>query len=588
VSASFSARLDKLNREAIAEAESALAEQGFQQSDNVWQGNLDLGQHGFIPITVQLSSRFPDALPDIFIEPKTLPHSIPHIERSGRICLAPSTGILLDTSQPSGLVVEALQLATNTLIKGLSGANVDDISDEFEAYWIDENTSQVWSICDLTGPARPISCFWLRPPDRMQTINRLFANSREAARTWAHRVGWRVKRAVPGFLIPLTTTFLPPSPNRPITFVDVQQIMQQHASPETAETLTMWLEGVTFPITLLVVLPLRGAQSIATVGIDVEVPQGAAARQLQRGFRPGKMTAMHTLRLQPNLPVKRLLIERLDTAYVVPRGGADVSLSTYTIAVVGCGAVGSHIVSHLAALGVGKLRLVDPEHLTSANIHRHVLGVSYLRWNKARGMAFEIGCRFPHLDVEYRERAIEEVLREEAAFITEADLVVIAIGDPTVELRINELLDCQKPRLHAWVEPLGIGGHILATGITEGLGCYRCLYKEDEIFGLINLASFAEPGQTFQRTMGGCAGQFVPFAALDADRIAGEAARLAAQILTGMEREHVLISIREDEHAFCDAGYKLAPRARLIAAGSRYREKRHIRNDCPTCGRWGH
>ena len=403
---------------------------------------------------------------------------------------------------------------------------------------------------------------------------------------WAHRTGWRVARTLPGFLLPLTTPFLPPSPNRSITFLDVQQILQ-HAAPETIEAITVWLGTVTFPIALLVVLPLRGAQGVAAVGIDVQAPHGAAARQAQRGFRSGKVPATRALQFQPDLPVKRLLIERLDAAFVVPRGGANVALSTCTIAVIGCGAVGSHIVSHLAALGIGKLRLIDPEPLTSANIHRHVLGVNYLRWNKARGMAFEIGRRFPHLATEYRERAIEDLLREEPAFITDADLVVIAIGDPTVELCINDLLGPHTPRLHAWVEPLGIGGHILATGIVEEPGCYRCLYEEDETHGLVNRASFADPGQRFQRTMAGCAGQFVPFAALDADRIASEAARLVAQILTGGEREHVLISIREDERAFCAAGYMLAPRARSIAAGSRHREIQHIRDDCPTCSRWG-
>lgn len=587
MSESFSTRLDIMRREAVIKAEAVLTAQGFQRNYNdTWQGMLELEQHGAIPTTIQLPSRFPDVLPDIFIAPEALPRLIPHIERSGRICLAPSTGILIDTSQPGKLVSEALERATTTLIEGLSGTNADDVGDEFEAYWIDENTTGVWSICELTGPARPISHFWLQSGSGSQIINRLFASSRETARAWAQRVGRRVKRATPAFLIPLTTPFLPSNPNHPITFVDVQQIMQ-HASPETLAVFRAWLETVTFPIALLIALPLRNAQDVAAIGVDVEAPHGAAAHQAQRGFRPGKVPAARTLQFQPDLQAKRLLIERLDTAYVMPRGGANVALSTRTIAVIGCGAVGSHILNHLAALGVGKLRLVDPERLTSANIHRHVMGVSYLHWNKARGMVFEIEHRFPHLVVEYREQTIEDLLRSEPAFMIDADLIMIAIGEPTVELRINDLLGPKKPRLHAWVEPLGIGGHILATGIVERPGCYRCLYEEDETFGLVNLASFAEPGQTFQHTMGGCAGQFVQFAALDADRIAGEAARLAAQILTGAEREPVLISIRKDERAFCDAGYRLAPRARIITSGSRQRETRHIRADCPTCSRWG-
>lgn len=289
---------------------------------------------------------------------------------------------------------------------------------------------------------------------------------------------------------------------------------------------------------------------------------------------------------QRDRPLTRLSIERLDPTYLLPRAGTTTALFTRTVTVIGCGAVGSHVANHLAALGVGRLRLIDHDILTSANIHRHTLGATYLGINKAAGIAVALGQHYPHLTVEHRTTTIDTVLRNEPKFITDADLVVIAIGDPTEELRLNALLGPHLRRLHVWVEPLGIGGHVLATGVAPGSGCYQCIYEEDSTLGLINLASFAAPGHIFQRTMGGCSGQFVPFAALDADRIAIEATRLVAQILSGEEQENVLISVREDERAFCAEGYTLAPRVRQVAVGTRCRETRHARIDCPVCSVW--
>jgi hypothetical protein len=70
------------------------------------------------------------------------------------------------------------------------------------------------------------------------------------------------------------------------------------------------------------------------------------------------------------------------------------------------------------------------------------------------------------------------------------------------------------PRLHAWLEPLGIGGHVLATGVARSSGCFRCLFQTDTEYGLTNAASFVEPGQAFQRTYADRAGTFTLFTAL--------------------------------------------------------------------------
>lgn len=583
----FAQRLDALHQAAITEAANTLTKHGFHlRDDGLWQGSLDLGSHGTIPARVCLPACFPDALPDVYVDWAALSCRIPHVELTGRVCFAPTTGQLIDATQPRALINESLARARRTLIEGLSENRLAEFGEELEAYWADANSEQVWSMCEQNSLARPITLFELqRRGDK--AVRRLFADNVATARHWAHRTGWQLGKPQAAFMLPLTTMFLLPRPGEPLVYSDVQTIVEQHGLAGAAESMQRWLRSVTLPAAILLTFPLRPPQGVAVVGVDLRSATGQRARQAQRGFRAGHVPAAHALRFQPGEPVTRLLVERLDPAYILPRGGATTALFERTVAVIGCGAVGSYIASHLAGLGVGRLRLIDPDRLAGGNIHRHVLGVSYLGFNKALGLAIELLRRYPHLTVEHLATDALTLLRQKPQVFTDADLIVIAIGDPTIELRLNDLLGANMPRLHAWVEPLGLGGHVLATGIGNWPGCYRCIFENDEVHGLVNKASFAAPGQAFQRTMGGCSGQFVPFAGLDADRIAGEAARLAAQILHGVEQEHVLISIREDESMFRNAGFHLTPRARLLRPGERRRETRHAHQGCPICGRWG-
>ena len=142
--------------------------------------------------------------------------------------------------------------------------------------------------------------------------------------------------------------------------------------------------------------------------------------------------------------------------------------------------------------------------LDASNLYRHVLSISQVGAPKSEGMCDAIRSRYPYIEARARVADILAVLRDQPEFIMSADVILVALGDSTLELRLNELLGTEKPRLHAWVEPLGLGGHVLATGLGNGLGCFRCLFDRTEETGMANRASFAKVGQQFQKSMAGC------------------------------------------------------------------------------------
>jgi len=332
-------------------------------------------------------------------------------------------------------------------------------------------------------------------------------------------------------------------------------------------------------------MPIPGQASVAMFAATFRQAVGKNRAMALKGFRPRSMPVWREFEWIRTQPVVRSRVDRLDLDYLLPRAGGSPGFMARTAVIIGCGAVGSALVEKLAGLGIGTLRLIDNDVLLSENIHRHALGLEYIHINKAKALQGALGKRFPHLKVDHREGSILKVMREEPSFVAGADVVCIAVGDETLELRLDRLLRFSVPRIHAWVEPLSIGGHVLATGCAEGTGCFRCLLRSDEVRGLVNRSAFADSGQRFDRSVAGCAGSFTPFTGLDADRTAAEATRLVAAILSGAQKRNVLRSWFGDPATFLNAGFRLSPRAALFQPGETKAEEDFRCRSC-ACQQW--
>jgi hypothetical protein len=352
------------------------------------------------------------------------------------------------------------------------------------------------------------------------------------------------------------------------------------------------LEHDGLPQTIILSLPEATAGGgRRLVGATINRPVKGLSQFAADGFRARKIPAQRLLHLMRRAVVERIRPERADHAFLVARGGAAAQLAKATVVVVGAGAVGSEILRNLAALGVGKIRIVDPDVMQLDNVHRHVLGVHDVGRSKALSLTVELEFCFPHIDVTFRPSYVETVLASEPEYLLAADVIVLATGEETLERRLNRLLLLGPPRLHSWLEPLGLAGHAFACGGRElgGVvprGCFECLYKITRPYGLFNRAALTAPGQEIRHTFAGCAGTFSPFSPLDARRTALGAADLAARVLTGTATMPLLASWRGLHSAFEEAGHLLSERALEIAPGAQVEVSGRAlwRDDCPACG----
>src|SRR5690606_36020812 len=146
--------------------------------------------------------------------------------------------------------------------------------------------------------------------------------------------------------------------------------------------------------------------------------------------------------------------------------GSHGNIENKHVLLVGCGAVGGNLAIELAKSGVTKLTLVDSDTLNVENTYRHALGKKYWTDLKVEELKEELERQLPYMQVNTIADRIECLLLDEKINLNDYDLIVMATGDPTVELYVNHLIHDQKlnpPALFTWLEPLGIGGHALLT-----------------------------------------------------------------------------------------------------------------------------
>jgi len=107
--------------------------------------------------------------------------------------------------------------------------------------------------------------------------------------------------------------------------------------------------------------------------------------------------------------------------------------------VFGCGSLGAPIAFNLAAAGVGRFVLVDPQALTGPNTSRHELGIAYMGQNKAAGLREALLRKYPHLiSVTHHAATWQEALARIENLFSDADLVVVAIGNWHAEAQFND------------------------------------------------------------------------------------------------------------------------------------------------------
>ena len=170
------------------------------------------------------------------------------------------------------------------------------------------------------------------------------------------------------------------------------------------------------------------------------------------------------------------LFERYSRQMILPGWGrqGQERLTHKTAVVVGCGALGSHIASHLVRAGVGRLVLADRDFVEWHNLPRQAL---YSEADAAAGVPKAVAAarrlRKINSQVEIEEHVVDVNADTVEDLIAGADVVLDGADNFEVRYLVNEA--CVKQGI-PWIYGGVLGTYGLTAAILPGeTPCIRCL-----------------------------------------------------------------------------------------------------------------
>lgn len=433
-------------------------------------------------------------LPQVATQPPTSP--LAHVSYSGAVCIDDGQGLSLDLDRPAEVVAHAALKAYDLLEKSAAdaAAGYAEFFNELEGYWL-----------HLPGSLHSRAYFEVDGASRMV---KGFVNSRLSKPKWYFvepeaELPWDVREGKlagqRALYVHLDALELPPAKPDKLTPAFIEAVHQRL----TPEQLKLWDQ-----------LLGPSKNSPKQLALVVSVPRQAGGLSLVAavfGARAGN--------IDKSAHVTPLTMRRHAPRYMRERGGASLKLLGKHVAVLGTGAVGSVVVDTLAAVGVGKLTVVDSDEYSADNVFRHLLEPLHIDTPKPFGLKFVLERRYPGLSITPVTTTAQEWVK--TANLLQYDGIALAFGAPSVERSFSRVLKDQRydiPVVFTWLEAMDLGGHSVLMW-TKGEGCLDCAYRDDE--GLPSQASrtsFLEPNQPVTRNLTGCAGAFVPFGPIQARR----------------------------------------------------------------------
>jgi len=149
------------------------------------------------------------------------------------------------------------------------------------------------------------------------------------------------------------------------------------------------------------------------------------------------------------------------------------SLRRKTVAVVGCGSVGSRIAEDLTRCGVGHLVLVDPDEVEPPNLSRTVYTTVDLGQRKVDALGRRLLSINPGLSLDTHALSISELDLGEA--LDNVDLVVAATDDMQEQAGLAHIVyDKAIPLLACAMYRKAAAGEVVIVVPTAGTACWSC------------------------------------------------------------------------------------------------------------------
>lgn len=422
--------------------------------------------------------------------PPELPAAVPHLGADGGLCYIAKGTVVLDIYDPVGQSLACLERAASVLGQILNGRLLEDLAEEFFAYWhglfcfVDMQSKNLGEQNCLVVQANGESLFFVTDNESRTT---------EKLKSLGYQV---TDKTVLTYRVKTKTQ------PRPLT---------SHWPPETVGDILEWQSTLDRQCRRKIHERIKEGERRKANGslIFIESPLitygFAVFYDRQRLRRKKKLVDRRDLSYR--LKVMPISVVRIDDGYLAQRNIPNSkTLAGKNIAVVGCGTIGGYLADMLVKAGAGtfggKLILVDFDCLLPQNIGRHRLGFPDLLSNKAEAMSKELRRLAPSVEI----RALPVDVRK--AQLGKLDLLIDATGEESLGHWLCGHYPHPTPMLSVWIEGPGTAVRALIRTTTSG-ACYRCLWhsnRRGELLSTVEPLPIILAGH-------GCEGLYVPFPA---------------------------------------------------------------------------
>lgn len=404
-------------------------------------------------LLIVTDAAFPYSRPNAFIANYDFTRNLPHVEKSGRLCLTKVEFSIDPAVAAKRVLAEALEL----LAAHQTGTEDDDLKEDFTNYWNQraDPDSPLLSLLYENGASE--GSYILAGSTAFA-----FASKEKMSRWWQNWKGAVPRHTNAAYFVELKKFPLPSE--FPTDSVGLLNLLKTHAVDAGAAMLKALSHVPNGTVLVLVATAPSGRRQFAGVRLrKSQPPQKKGLRHKSRlKLRSGKVVDLDNL-------LAHYTIQRLQTSQLNSSASRSVispgDLANMRVIAIGCGAIGAGVVRLLGKAGVGRIDLVDPEMLGWENIRRHELGAQSIRDWKAEALASDLRQDLPEMiEVRAFPQTIQSVVASNSSILENANLVVVTTGSLHADLFVDEIVRQRTPPVPAvfgWMEAWGVAGHAL-------------------------------------------------------------------------------------------------------------------------------
>ncbi|PFM75232.1 hypothetical protein COJ46_22020 [Bacillus sp. AFS077874] len=472
-----------------------------------------------IILLISLPFNFPDSFPKISLEDHSFDklYPLPHLNQYKTLCIFDEVVATPNPHKPLEILDSCIERAEELLLKGIKNENMQDYLDEFETYWSEGNKGNFLS---LVQPGEECKEVYITPFILRGSQHRwILSDQKSTAINWIQNIGGIAKdeEVTKVLYIPLTELLNFPFPK---CNYDVFRLIK--GNKLAIKALSDYLTKNKRPSKVLFSMFSNGQYSWGVW--EHEKPfkkvtsQYKGQKKLQtsvKGFRKGSQHGwLELVKDFPKMNINKYTVDDVRATRLKNRGGdGKTNNQGLRVAVIGCGAIGSHLAQGLIDIGIHHLMLVDNDILSFENINRHLCGASDVGYMKTEVVKNLLRKHHPTTQIHVYNGDVLSLLTSSPNALNSFDLIITAISNLPAELRLNDLQKnnlITKPILHVWVEPYLAGGHAIWTNPGEQISLKSLFLRNGEYKYQV-----LKNGNHYTKRELGCNTSFVPYGVLD-------------------------------------------------------------------------